>query len=385
MSDPIKPGARPDGSTYYWFRISAGRNASGKRVQVYRSFDRLKDAKAAHARIVNEINEQRFVARDALTIGGYLDRWESANSRDLSPASAAKIRHLLRPVRHRLGARPIQSISRVDVDGMADWMLRSGRVRVGKPGTALSPRTVRDTLAVLQRALDDAMAERLISMNPVRLVKRPRQVRPEHDLWSDEESARFQVAAANHRLAPVITLQCLGLRPEEVCGLRWRDVDLAAGTLRIRRVRTLVDAKPVEKEPKTEAGKRVLPLDAALVGVLKAFKARQAAERLAAGPAYADGGYVTCDELGSPGDPARMRRVWYRLMREADVSRITPYTASRHAAGSYLARAGVSPAVIAAWLGHTDAAFTMSAYVHARPEDLAAARDALAARNVRGE
>ena len=76
----------------------------------------------------------------------------------------------------------------------------------------------------------------------------------------------------------------------------------------------------------------------------------------------------------------RLRRVWYRLMTQAGVAKVTPYTASRHAAGSYLSRAGVSPEIIAAWLGHTDASFTMQTYVHARPEDLAAARDALAAR-----
>jgi integrase len=90
--------------------------------------------------------------------------------------------------------------------------------------------------------------------------------------------------------------------------------------------------------------------------------------------------YVLCDELGVPYDPARLRRVWYRLMREAGVPKVTPYTASRHAAASYLGRMKVSPAVIAAWLGHTDASFTMKTYVHARPEDLAAARDALAVR-----
>jgi integrase len=94
---------------------------------------------------------------------------------------------------------------------------------------------------------------------------------------------------------------------------------------------------------------------------------------------------VVCDELGAPSDPARLRRIWYRLMRQAGVPKIKPYTASRHAAGSYLARQGVSPAIIAAWLGHTDASFTMATYIHARPEDLASARDALAARNVREE
>jgi integrase len=72
-------------------------------------------------------------------------------------------------------------------------------------------------------------------------------------------------------------------------------------------------------------------------------------------------------------------------MKQAGVPKRTPYTASRHAAGSYLARARVSPAVIAAWLGHADARFTMKTHVHARPEHLAAARDALAARKTAEE
>jgi integrase len=67
----------------------------------------------------------------------------------------------------------------------------------------------------------------------------------------------------------------------------------------------------------------------------------------------------------------------------ADVRKIKPYEATRHAAGSRLAHAGVSPDIIAAWLGHTDASFTMKTYVHARPEDLAAARDALARKIIR--
>ena len=156
--------------------------------------------------------------------------------------------------------------------------------------------------------------------------------------------------------------------------------------LTVRQARTLADGKPVEKEPKTRAGKRTLPLDDALVRALRTFKAVQAGEKLAAGEAYdATGDYVCCDELGAPFDPAKLRRVWYRLMKQAEVPKITPYTASRHAAASYLARSAVSPAVIAAWMGHADAAFTMRTYTHARPEGLAAARDALAARKIAKE
>jgi len=175
-------------------------------------------------------------------------------------------------------------------------------------------------------------------------------------------------------------LQCLGLRPEEVCGLRWRNGNLRTGELAIVRVRTLVDGRAVEKAPKTNAGRRVLPMDAALTAALTDFRALQAAEKRTAGEAYAANDYVLCDEIGAPYLPDKLRRAWHRLMREAGVRKIRPYDASRHAAGSYLARLGVSPAIIAAWLGHTDPSFTMKTYVHSRPEDLAAARDALAVR-----
>jgi integrase len=385
MADPIKTGIKPDGTTYYWFRVSAGHNVSGKRIQVYRSFATLKAAKAAHAKVVNEIYERRFVAKDNLTVRAYLDQWEPAHGRDLEDGSRAQLRHALARVRERLGDRKLQSITRADIDALVDWMLTAGRKRGGRPGTPLSPRSVQLTLVAFQKACDDAIDERMISINPCRKVKRPKQTSSEHDLWSDDETARFEGVAAQDRLHPVITLQCLGLRPEEVCGLRWRrDVSTSSRELSIRAARTLVDGKVTEKPPKTAAGRRTLPLDDALVASLKAFRRLQAKEKLAAGEAYDDGDYVLCDELGHPYDPAKLRRAWYRLMRQAGVRKIRPYTASRHAAGSYLARQRISPAIIAAWLGHADASFTMKTYVHARPEDLAAARDALARKITKG-
>lgn len=382
-ANPIKERTRPDGTKVYWFRIEAGRDAAGKRVQVYRSFSTRKQARAEHARIAHELHAGRYVHRDRGTVSGYLDLWEPAHGRDLEAGSRAALRHSLLPVRERLGERKLQSITRADVDALVDWMATAGRKRGGRPGSGLSPRTVQLTLVAFSKACEDAVDERLISVNPCRKVKRPKQVKPVHDLWSDDETAMFEKAAAGDRLAPVIMLQCLGLRPEEVCGLRWRrDVDLTRGLLTISTVRTLVDRQAVEKPPKTDAGKRVLPLGDALTAALKAFRALQATEKLTAGEAYQPGGYVLCDELGAPFAPDKLRRAWYRLMREAGVRKIKPYTASRHAAGSYLAHQGVSPDVIARWLGHADASFTMKTYIHARPEDLAAARDALAARKI---
>jgi hypothetical protein len=52
----------------------------------------------------------------------------------------------------------------------------------------------------------------------------------------------------------------------------------------------------VEKGPKSASGRRVLPLPAHVTAVLRTFRALQAAEQLAAGPAYTATGYVLVDD-----------------------------------------------------------------------------------------
>src|SRR5271166_6612511 len=106
MSDPIKTGTKSDGSTYYWFRVEAGRNpVTGKRVQVYHSGDRKKDVKAEYARIQNAISERRYVARDGMTVNTFLDDFEPVHGRDLEDGSRAQLHHALARVRERLGDR----------------------------------------------------------------------------------------------------------------------------------------------------------------------------------------------------------------------------------------------------------------------------------------
>lgn len=381
----FKSVAKADGTTtevpVYWFRVEAGRDGDGKRKQIYRSFDKLKDAKAEYSRITHEVGTKTYVLPAKVTLSEYLDEFLPGHVRDLEAATARNYSDALRPVRERLGGRLLQSLEKKDVDRLIDWMLTSGRKKGGKPGTGLSARSVQLTLGALKTALDMAVMERRIPMNPARLVKPPKKTKPKHELWSSIEEELFFKLAADDRYAAVIELFARGLRPEEVCGIRWTDLDLTNKVAYVgRHVRTMVAGKPVEKGAKTEAGVRPLPLDDDLNGMLKTWRKQRAADKLAAGEAYGDGGYVLADEVGEPWMTDRLRRYMYSMMKQAGVKKVTPYEAMRHAAGSRMARAGVAPQVIAAWMGHTDPSFTFANYIHARPEDLATARDALAAR-----
>ena len=69
-------------------------------------------------------------------------------------------------MRERLGGRYLRSITKADVEALVSWMLTSGRRRGGKAGTGLSARSVRLTLGRLTAALEMAVAERKIGMEP---------------------------------------------------------------------------------------------------------------------------------------------------------------------------------------------------------------------------
>lgn len=194
-----------------------------------------------------------------------------------------------------------------------------------KPGSGLSAATVNLTRSTLIMALDVAVAERKIAYNPARLTKPVKAVKPVHVLWSDDEEAMFFALTEKDRLAAVIELFARGLRPEEVCGIRWADLDLLEKVAYVgQNVRTMVAGKAVDKGAKTEAGSRPLPLDDELTDLLRTWKARQAAEKLAAGGAYKSGGYVLADEFGGPWKTDQLRRYMHSIMKQVNVRKVTP-------------------------------------------------------------
>ncbi|MGQ4402530.1 tyrosine-type recombinase/integrase [Streptomyces hayashii] len=149
------------------------------------------------------------------------------------------------------------------------------------------------------------------------------------------------------------------------------------GTLDIANTRTMIgNVTVLEKDTKTASGERVLPLPQGPWEALKRFRAQQAQERGAAGEAYTDTGYVVVDELGMPLNTRQLREYAYRLMRRLGLRQVRLYDA-RHAVLKALALSGVPDVVLAAWAGHTNAAFTKRKYVSIEAEDMRGAAEAL--------
>lgn len=108
------------------------------------------------------------------------------------------------------------------------------------------------SLARLKEALDRAVARRLVDVNVAREVKVPRNHRKAERRaktvippWNLQEVRAFVDAVKNDRLYAAFLLSLMGLRPAEICGMRWADVDLGGATSTVNRTRTLMGNKGV--------------------------------------------------------------------------------------------------------------------------------------------
>ena len=383
MKDPIRKIIHKDGRTRYRLVVDIGTTEDGKRRQLTRTFDTKKQAVAELARIRHEVQQSTFVAPTKVTVDEWLSTWLTSAVREVEAATAANYEDALRPVRAHLGEKELQALTEEDVEGLVDWMLTSGRIRGGKPGSGLGVRSVRLTLGRLRAALNVAVRRQLVPRNVAQHVTIPRWARDaaltakaERKPWTEEEALPFLRHIAGDRLHAPMLLLLLGLRPAEVCGLRWQDVDLEAGTLKVAMTRTNVERTVVEKAPKTAAGRRQLLLPGIVTKALTGFRTQQAKERLAAGEAYTACGLVVVDELGKAVKTDWLRRRCYRLMETSGVRRVRPYDA-RHAVLTWLAASGVPDVVVSAWAGHSDLSFTKRVYVHPDVQHLKPAVDRL--------
>jgi integrase len=134
----------------------------------------------------------------------------------------------------------------------------------------------------------------------------------------------------------------------------------------------------IRSTPKSDRGERTLPLTDALAEVLKRARRRQAEEEATVGDVYRASGYVIVNEIGRRVHPDTVSDKWDQLAKAAGVRRIRLHDA-RHTCGTLMHLQGVPVAVIAAWLGHADPAFTMRTYVHSQNEALHDAARSIAA------
>jgi integrase len=163
---------------------------------------------------------------------------------------------------------------------LAGWQLK-----------ALAPRTIRGVRAVLRAALSEAVRWGLVGRNAAALAHAPRVVRPKLQVLSTDEGKTFLAAIEGDRLKAFFTfLIAAGLRLGEALGLRWIDVALERGTVRIDQALQRDGTEVRFVEPKSDRSRKTVSLPTFAVEALKHHKKRQNGERRLAGSRWTTSG-----------------------------------------------------------------------------------------------
>ena len=187
----------------------------------------------------------------------------------------------------------------------------------------------------------------------------------------DAQQARTFLEAARGDRYEALYVLCLmaGLRLGEALALRWSDIDLDKGTLRVsrqlQRVRRDGDKSGTLEfsEPKN-ASRRTVGLPRRAVSALRSHRKRQLEDQLRAGALWQDNGLVFTNLTGGPLDAQNIvNRHFKPLLKRAGLSAIR-FHDLRHSCLSLLAQRGEPIRDLQALAGHATAAFTLQRYTH---------------------
>lgn len=297
------------------------------------------------------------------TLADFIPRWlDYCRSRDVSPET---ITGSYGPALERIA----RWIGHIDLRQLSPELVALALADM--PNYPYSPATVRMSRAVLRRCLATAVTWGYLDANPVQ--ERPPRERPKAPKRiSFERAIAIRDAVAGTRAhGPVVCGLYYGMRIGEVLGLRWQDVE---GGVVIVRGQTLATQA---YKGRTKGGReREIPLIGAIETALRAQRAQQAADELAA-RRYERTGFVWTGPSGRPLSRAYIRLMLNERLPAAGLERAT-FHSLRHMTATLLRRCGVDEDVRRAILGHESAEVHRS-YVEIGRDDLRAALDKLGA------
>jgi integrase len=324
--------------------------------------------KAADAWLVNARHEVsqgiHTPASTSITVAEAGDLWLAQGEIDgLERSTLMQYRqHLEFHIKPLIGSVKLAELSPGMIQAHRNDLIREGRSRV------MAKKAISSLGAVLANAMGAGKVARNVVREQTRETRRQNRLDKRHDRHLQigvdiptKDDIRAMLAHAQGRWRPlVVTAIFTGLRASELRGLRWDDVDLDAGELTVRQ---RADRWGSIGSPKSDSGKRTVPLAPMVVNALKEW--RLACPKGSADLVFPNG----------KGRPEQITSIHYRGL--GPLERVAGITDSdkpkygmhslRHAAASLFIEQGFSPKRVQTLMGHSTIQMTFDTYGHLFP------------------
>ena len=314
MKGGIRAPRTPGGT--WGYRIDFGSQPGRRRVQ--KQVAGFRSRAEAEAALAEALAAQGGGDRD--TVAGFLELvWLPAKQGQVDRSTFDQYAWAVR--RHIVPALGQCKLAELEPVQLDRWLHRLGSAARGDGWRPLSATSVRLVRKVLSMACEEAAHRGLLGDNPVRCTQLPYGVQSHHVGWTAEEARRFLAAVDGHRLSPAFHLAVVaGMRRGELLGLRWSDLDLDAGRLRVAQ-QLMVEGGRSRLKPVPGRDRRTVGLSPSLVRMLLEHRDRHGAEQARAGGEDED--LVFRAPGGERLTPERFTRVLEKLIKESGVPRIT--------------------------------------------------------------
>jgi integrase len=323
----------------------------GKKLR--KTFSNLSEAKGWRADATSAVRKGTMRSPSTQTLREAASAWLKGaedgviRTRSGDPYKPSALRSYQASLNQRIlrefGSVRLSALSRVDLQDYADRLLSEG----------LDPSTIRNTLMPLRAIYRRAVARGEVTVNPTTGLELP-AVRGRRDrIASPAEAAALLTALPEEDHALWATAMYAGLRRGELMALRWEDIDLKANVITVSRS---WDVKAGIIEPKSQAGKRTVPIASVLRELLITHRLRSGrSEALAFGR-----------DSARPFEPVTLSERASRAWEKAELEAITLHEC-RHTFASLMIAAGVNAKALSTYMGHASVMITLDRYGHLFP------------------
>ena len=275
-----------------------------------------------------------------------------------------------------IGEIPLNKLTQSDLQKFYADLKKNGRKsKVERYGTGVSDRLVRSCHATCRTALQKAVDEKLISVNPAIGCKLPPKKAQEMQVLTHEEMRRFLIQSKQDDFYELALLElATGMRRGEICALKWSDLDFETGALHIQRQAYHVDHGVVISEPKTKQSCRSIILPPSVLNVLRQYREAVDSEWMFPSPV----------KEGEPLNPNGVYRKMVKILDRAQCKRVR-FHDLRHTFATTALEHGMDIKTLSAIIGHVSSATTLDIYSHITDEMQANAANKIEKRFAKNE
>lgn len=287
----------------------------------------------------------------SVSVADLLERWLEYVAQSVRPASliAYDVAVHQRIVPH-IGFIRVSDLTSDDVARLMRDLSTLPRAEGKEPYSAATVSFVRWLLgAALKKAIDWGYTDRNVAQS----VRRPRVPRHRIEGWSAEQARTFITGTkGDPNWALYVLAITTGMRKGELLALRWKDVDLAAGTVNVTATLRQVDRHRWSwDEPKTATSRRTIVLTRVAIEALSAHQATSTSRWS-----------VFCRPDGRPLAEVTLGQSFHRLADKVGMPRVRFHDLRHTAAHMMLDEMGGDLRAVSATLGHSTIGTTVDIY-----------------------